>query len=428
MTKKKKVDDANAKPSADGNSAKTDERLKSILPVIETQPMPVKEALADFAKAMLTNTNHLNHRIMSLNKFSPTTMVETTTNEPQPQNNLSSFIPRSARINIKLKYSNATANDTSIKGLEEKLEELNKNFTQEVTNIFKSCAELEVKNVKENRIKTFLSYTHKITQALILFEKINVPLTTTLNDLQFSIWTVVIFLRKVKLILPQPGDPYFYGDYLKMEYQNVKEILLNNFISEELVVAGDIENKQRSESEKFFQDKVVDKLKETILPVTIHLQTTINKEEKYKKTASQLTAQFKKDAILTATEATAIAITDTSKEASTNMEQHIKKLINEVLKKQAATSSKNNKKRKNSSGGKTPQPLPPPKENKGKTTSHQKKKQKVSQKDTNNNNDDEPASILKKKVRFNANSKNPKGPHEGKKKGGKNGNKKRKNN
>ncbi len=55
-------------------------------------------------------------------------------------------------------------------------------------------------------------------------------------------------------------------------------------------------------------------------------------------------AQFKKDAILTATEATAIAITDTSKEASTNMEQHIKNLINEAFKKHAATSSKKNKK------------------------------------------------------------------------------------
>ncbi len=57
--KQKIIDDANSKPRADGNSAMTDIHLKSILLIIEMQLAPVKEAIEDFAKAMLNNTNHL---------------------------------------------------------------------------------------------------------------------------------------------------------------------------------------------------------------------------------------------------------------------------------------------------------------------------------------------------------------------------------
>ena len=50
------------------------------------------------------------------------------------------------------------------------------------------------------------------------------------------------------------------------------------------------------------------KLQQTILPVTVNLQTFLDKEENRKKAELQISAKFKKTAIRTATEATAIAI------------------------------------------------------------------------------------------------------------------------
>ncbi len=93
MTKKKNTDDANTKTSAEATKAIADARLKPIIPIIETQLMPVKEVLADFAKAMLDSTNEIKHRITSLEKYSTITIGEPTTNEPPPPNQNPSFIP-----------------------------------------------------------------------------------------------------------------------------------------------------------------------------------------------------------------------------------------------------------------------------------------------------------------------------------------------
>jgi hypothetical protein len=98
-----------------------------------------------------------------------------------------------------------------------------------------------------------------------------------------------------------------------MEYQEVKILSLENFIKQNLVESGEIETKKRKDSEKVFQDKNLSKLQQTILPVTINLQTFLDKEENHKKSESQISARFKQIAIKIATEATAIAIGDTWK-------------------------------------------------------------------------------------------------------------------
>ncbi len=96
-------------------------------------------------------------------------------------------------------------------------------------------------------------YSHKITDALILYEQVYTPLVTTLNNLHLSIYTVVAFLRKIQNIVPKPGDPYIYRDYLKMDYQDIKKILLDNFISRELAEAG---NRTWTDCERIFVEKI----------------------------------------------------------------------------------------------------------------------------------------------------------------------------
>ncbi len=299
------------------------------------------------------------------------------------------------------------------------------------TEILQECAKLEAEHAKVQRIKTFLNYTHKIIEALILYEKINTLLVTTLNDLQLSIFTVAVFLKKIQNTVPQPGEPNFYQDYLKMEYEKVKKVLLDNFITRELT---EYENRAWTDSEKTFIEKIISKLEETILPITVHLQSHLDKEEKQKKADAQVTARFKRTSILNATEATAIAVNDTSTNNNLNMEQHIKKLVYEAVKAQV---NKNNKtkqqpqqqqQQQNSRGGKRSRSSPPPKENGNIAQQPQSKKQKTS------NNNKEPEPCLKKTDRFQTNptnqssqknKKNKRGHQEGKKKEVRKGKRKR---
>ena len=85
---------------------------------------------------------------------------------------------------------------------------------------------------------------------------------------------------------------------------------------------------------------------------------------------SMISAKYKKNDTVKATEATALAIHDVSPEGETNMEQHLKNLIDQALKKKekekhtstTPSSPPSNKKRKNSTGGKKPQSSLPQKE------------------------------------------------------------------
>ena len=426
---------ANTLPGADEKKAIADPRLKPIVKLIETQLMPVKEVLADFAKAMLDNTIALENRIKSFEKYSPRTL-EDTPNEPQEPNE-PSFIPRSARVKLELNYSKALANDTEINGLKRELELCKKDFTRKVTMIFKSCAELELNHCKLDRIKTFLAYTLKITEALIVFERIERPMVTTLNTLHYSIRTIVSFLRKIRLRVPPPNELNFYLEYLKMDEGDVREVLVKNFFPSENTFEWDIE---RTASELEFQEIIANKLINLLLPITVELQYTINKENTIKKAATTLAAKFKATAIRTATEATAIAIEEiTTGNNNTNMEQHINKLIEAAIKKHTS-----NKQQKNAKGSKSPQtslpknnrqgkgktkPGPhPPKHNpkappKNKTNSEKEKPSKQPEEPPNTkktNTKETPQNRQKRKRQHNQNQ-NP-DPQGGKKRDGRKGN------
>jgi len=225
--KKHNDKNANTSPGEDMMKATADPRLKSVVTLIETQLSPVKEVLADFAKAMLDNTITLENRIKSFEKYSPPTM-EDTPNEPQEPNELS-FIPRSARVKLELNHSKALANDTEIIRLKRDLELCKKEFTEKVTKVFKTCAELELNYCKQERITTFLSYALKITKALIVFERIETPLVTQLNSIQFSVRTLITCLRKIRLTVTPPGELNFFREYLKMDEPDVREALIKNF-------------------------------------------------------------------------------------------------------------------------------------------------------------------------------------------------------
>jgi len=393
---------ANTTPGVDTVKAIADPRLKSVVTLIETQLTPVKEVLADFAKAMLDNTIALENRIKSFKKYSSVTNEdnidepqEPPQDPPQDPNALPSFIPRSARVKLELSYSKALANDTAINDLKKELELCKREFTTKVTKIFGSCAEIEMIHCKEERIKTFLSYTMKITKALTVFERIETPLATSLNSIQFSIKTITIFLRKIRYNILIPGELNFFRDYLKTTENEVREILFRNFVPLEQQPYREIE---RGESEINFQDIISDKLINLILPITTKLQATIEKENKIKKAAYLLSAEFKKTEILSATEATAIAVENTST-ANITLEQHIKKLIEEAVKKQTSTSSKKQK-QKNSPGSKTPQPSLPNTtkgSQNGKRNANNKRKSPPNKAQKNPTNNTPP----QKKARFN---------------------------
>jgi hypothetical protein len=301
MTKQKDNSNANTKPSADP-------RLKTVTALIEKQLLPVKEVLADFAKAMLDNTSNLNNRIKSLGESNATTSAETNANEPQPPNNNPTFIPRSARIKLELNHSSTLANDTELKGLKERLELCKQSFTQEVTSIFKKCAEIEVKHSKEQRTKTFLVHTHKIAQAFIFFEKIDTILLTNLDDTSFTTWTTLYFLKEIDDLVPEVGEPFFYQDYLQTDLQDAVNILLKDFTSYNLAGENKLERRIRNDNEKAFQKKVIKKTTGNHLTSSHKPPNYYRPRRKNKKTASIMSAQFKKNAITMATEATAIAI------------------------------------------------------------------------------------------------------------------------
>jgi hypothetical protein len=193
-------------------------------------------------------------------------------------------------------------------------------------------------------------------------------MNTTLNTLQFSIRTIITFLRKIRLSVPPPDVANFFLDYLKMDELNVRQFLIKNFTPSEDAFNINIE---RTESELEFQDIISDKLCELILPITVELHSNIEKENKIKKAAAILTAKFKKTATLDATEATAIAVGNTSTE-NVSLEQHINKLIIEAVKKHTSNIQKQ---QKNIPGSKSPQPSLPQNNQQGKTNNKTTKKQ-----------------------------------------------------
>jgi len=89
--------------------------------------------------------------------------------------------------------------------------------------------------------------------------------------------------------VPLPIKPNFFQEYLKMDEDNVRENFIRNFFPSEHSFDWDIE---WTESELELQEIILNKLVSFILPITIKLQSTMDKENKIKKAATILATKF----------------------------------------------------------------------------------------------------------------------------------------
>jgi hypothetical protein len=182
-----------------------------------------------------------------------------------------------------------------------------------------------------------------------------------------------------------------YEQYLEVNYQDVKSNFTKMFLPGYLPPENDSEAendiffRRGTEDEQKFICAVVEQVEGLIIPTTFKLQLELDKKEEKQVITSMIAAKFKRSEILTATEATALAIHEISPTNQDNMEQHIKKLIDEAINKKlkkTATSPlpstsvptststptpPSQRKRKNFQGGKKPRPSPP-KNKRGETT------------------------------------------------------------
>jgi hypothetical protein len=148
---------ANAKkgdgnPYSKGTEVKktmTDPRLKSILPLIKTQLIPIQEVITDFAKVMLDKMRALKSHNATLAKFRKPMPVTQTTAAELPNPSSSSYIHKSARVKITLTYSKALANEAEVQDLQEELSQCKTKFGQQIASIFERVAKLEEKHKKK---------------------------------------------------------------------------------------------------------------------------------------------------------------------------------------------------------------------------------------------------------------------------------------
>jgi len=379
MTPKKKNDSesANAKkggrnPTSKGNEVKTpmtDPQLKSILPLIETQLIPIQEVITDFAKVMLDKTRALKSRNATVAKFrKPMPTIQTTATElPNPCSSL--YIPKSARVKITLTYSKALANETEVQDLQDELSQCKETFGRKIAYIFERIALLEEKQEKTSRVQAFLTNCYKLIQGLVIIEKRSQVLETTLKEDRFNLWVLLVLLRSLKI--RRVTEPNIFTDYLYMEYQDVKEEFIKLFLPEDPIIdredESNIMTRSGTEDERSLVDQLIPQLKNLVNLATIRLQQHIDQEEEKQTVASLITAQYKKAEIMKATEATALAIHDISTNGQKNMEQHLKSLIKQVLDEQTKTPSSkkpsSKKQQKNYKGDKKPRAQSPIKKN-----------------------------------------------------------------
>jgi hypothetical protein len=122
--------------------------------------------------------------------------------------------------------------------------------------------------------------TLKITEALIIFQRIERPIVTTSNTLHYSIRTIISFLHKTQHRVPPPNELNYFLECLKMDEGDVRETLIKNFFPSEHTFKWDIE---RTVSELEFQEIISNNLVSLISPITVELQYAIDKENKIKK-------------------------------------------------------------------------------------------------------------------------------------------------
>jgi hypothetical protein len=367
-----------------------DPRLNSILQLIETQLPPIQEVIIYYAKSILDKTRALKSRQTTLAKFRKIIPDNSNTNDTSTPSSPSFYIPKSARVNIKLTYSNALKDETEIKDLEEELKESIKIFGARVACIFERTARLEETQEKTSRLHTFLTYCHKLIQGFVIIARqTKFTLETNLNTENLELWTMLVLLRNFKNTTVLGLK--VYEQYLEVNYQDVKSNFTKMFLPGYLPPENDSEAendiffRRGTEDEQKFICAVVEQVEGLIIPTTFKLQLELDKKEEKQVITSMIAAKFKRSEILTATEATALAIHEISPTNQDNMEQHIKKLIDEAINKKlkkTATSPlpstsvptststptpPSQRKRKNFQGGKKPRPSPP-KNKRGETT------------------------------------------------------------
>ena len=348
-----------------------DPRLKTILPLIATQLDPIQEVITYYAKAFLDRTRALKSRQTTLAKFKKIIPYTTETANELPTPNSSFYIPKSARVKITLTYSNALKNETEIKDLEQELKESIKDFGTKVAYIFERTAKLEEKQEKTSRLHTFLNYCHKLTQGFTIIAKRRFDFDTNLNTERLELWCLLALLRTLKK-RNVAGLPV-YEHFLETEYNEVKAEFIKLFLPNDPTIddeedENNILTRRGSNEEQRFILAVSEQVEGLITQTTFDLQVELDRQEEKQTITSMITAKFKRNEILTATEATALAIHDTHPSNQNNLDQHIKNLIDEAINRKLASTqlttspsspTPHSKKRKNSQGSEKPQSLLP---------------------------------------------------------------------
>jgi len=395
--------DSNFAPNEkDTNKQANDPRLKSLLPLIATQLPPIQEVMIYYAKAFLDKTRALKSRQATLAKFKKLIPNNVSTANGLPTPSSTFYIPKSARVKITLTYSNALKNETEIKDLEEELKESIKDFGTRVAYIFERTAALEEKQEKVSRLHTFLKFCHKLTQGFVILAKSRFELDTNLNTEMLENWCLLILLRRLRQT--SIAGLSIFDEHLGTNYLDVKTEYTNLFLPGYQLLENknnDIFFRTGSDEERKFISAVAEQVEGLIIPSTFELQLELNKQEETQNLTSMIAARFKNNEILTATEATALAIHDTTSSKNTNLEQHIKNLIDEAINKKLTStpstkpyssspptpspSPHQNKKQKNSLGSKRPLPSLP----KNERGEKKKKKKTVSFRYSINENNNE---------------------------------------
>jgi hypothetical protein len=200
-----------------------------------------------------------------------------------------------------------------------------------------------------------------------------------------------------------------------------------------------------SEEEKKFICAVIDQVEGLIIPTTFKLQLELDRQDETQTLTTLIAAKFKCNETINATEAIALAIHNISQTNQNNMEQHIKKLVDEAIKEKilpkntalpktsSPTTPSTSNKQKKSNDSKKPLPLLPKNkrgtekkdvsfqypisDNDEENNKPQKKKQKNSQHHQNQSKP-KPKHKHKHKIKNknkNKNNRNGKGNHEDKK-------------
>jgi hypothetical protein len=291
-----------------------DPRLDSILQLIETQLPPIQEVIIYYAKSILDKTRALKSRQTTLAKFRKIIPDNSNTNDTSTPSSPSFYIPKSARVNIKLTYSNALKDETEIKDLEEELKESIKIFGARVACIFERTARLEETQEKISRLHTFLTYCHKLIQGFVIIAKqTKFTLETNLNTETLELWTMLVLLRNFKNTTVLGLK--VYEQYLEVNYQDVKLNFTKMFLPGYLPPENDSEAendiffRRGTEDEQKFICAVVEQVEGLIIPTTFKLQLELDKKEEKQVITSMIAAKFKRSEILTATEATALGAT-----------------------------------------------------------------------------------------------------------------------